>query len=145
MSGVVKDANGPVYNAIVQIGGASSKSAIVTGADGKYSLVVGAGSQEVYADAYGHAGKVETIDVSADVTKDITLDKLVTDLTVVEASGLSQAQKENTYQNARAFLDDRGMTVGTYVSGRTTRPLSEMTDRWPLPAVPIAQMPSTAK
>jgi hypothetical protein len=73
VSGVVKDSNGPLYNAIVQIGGASSKSAVVTGADGKYSLVVGAGSQEFYADAYGHAGQVETVIVSADVAKDVTL------------------------------------------------------------------------
>src|SRR5437762_1666333 len=56
------------------IGGANSTTATVTGAEGKYSFVVGAGAQELYADAYGHAGKVETINVAADATKDITLD-----------------------------------------------------------------------
>jgi hypothetical protein len=73
VSGVVKDATGPIYNAIVQIGGASSKYAVVTGSDGGYNLAVGAGSQELYADAFGHAGHVETINVAADVAKDITL------------------------------------------------------------------------
>ena len=73
VSGVVKDATGPIYNAVVQIGGASSKYAVVTGTDGQYSLAIGAGSQELYADAYGYAGHVETINVTADVTKDIML------------------------------------------------------------------------
>ena len=65
VSGVVKDSIGPIYNAIVQIAGASNTAeTAITGADGTYSLVVGAGSQEVYADAFGHTGKVETITVS---------------------------------------------------------------------------------
>jgi hypothetical protein len=74
VSGVVKDVKGPIYNAVVQIGGANSSSVIVTGADGRYRLVVPAGSQEVYADAFGHAGKVQTITVSGDMTQDVTLD-----------------------------------------------------------------------
>lgn len=74
ISGVVKDATGPVYNAVVQVGGATSPTVAITGADGRYSLVVAAGSQEVYADAAGHAGKVETVTLTADATKDITLD-----------------------------------------------------------------------
>lgn len=74
VSGVIKDANGPLYNAIVQIGGADSKTAVVTDADGKYSVIAAAGSQEIYADAAGHAGKLETVAISAALTKDITLD-----------------------------------------------------------------------
>ncbi len=74
VSGVIKDANGPIYNAIVQVGGANSKTAVVTDADGKYSVIAAAGSQEFYADAAGHAGKLETVAISAALTKDITLD-----------------------------------------------------------------------
>lgn len=74
VSGVVKDASGPVYNAVVQIGGADSQTVAITGADGKYSLIAAAGSQEVYADAPGHAGKSETVALTGDTTRDITLD-----------------------------------------------------------------------
>src|SRR5439155_12568415 len=74
ISGVVKDSKGLIYNAIVQIGGVNSAETSITGADGAYSIVIGAGSQELYADAFGHAGKIETITVAADMTKDITLD-----------------------------------------------------------------------
>ncbi len=74
LSGVVKDANGPVYNALVQIGGQASKYVAITGPDGAYDIAIGAGTHELYADAYGHSGKIETITVSANTTKDIILE-----------------------------------------------------------------------
>src|SRR5439155_5152195 len=83
VSGVVRDANGPVYNALVQIGGQASKYVAITGPDGTYDIGIGAGTLELYADAYGHAGKIETITVSANTTKDIVLD------TQAEPAGLN--------------------------------------------------------
>ena len=61
LSGVVKDSNGPIYNAIVQVGGAGSKTVVVTGADGKYSVIAGAGVTEIYADAYGFAANTQSV------------------------------------------------------------------------------------
>ena len=74
LSGVVRDANGPVYNAIVQVGGSLSKDVEITDASGAYRVWVEEGSREVYADAYGHAGKVATVTISGATTKDIVLD-----------------------------------------------------------------------
>ncbi len=73
LSGVVKSAGGPINNAIVQVGGAASKTVVVTGTDGTYNVVVGAGTREIYADAYGYAGNVQSVNITADTIKDITL------------------------------------------------------------------------
>ncbi len=74
ISGVVKDSFGPVYNALVQIGGPDSQAVAITDADGRYNLTVAAGPVEVYADAAGHAGKTETLTATANQTRDITLE-----------------------------------------------------------------------
>jgi len=73
LSGVVKDSIGPINNAIVQVGGAGSKTVVVTGADGKYSVVARAGARELYADAYGFAANTQSVTITADTVKDITL------------------------------------------------------------------------
>jgi len=73
LSGVVKDSKGPIYNAIVQVGGAGSKTVVVTGVDGKYSVVTGTGATEIYADAYGFAANIQSVTITADTVKDITL------------------------------------------------------------------------
>lgn len=73
LSGVIRNASGPLHNAIVQVGPAGSSYVTVTGADGKYSFAVGAGTHELYADAAGYAANTQSVTLTADTSKDVVL------------------------------------------------------------------------
>lgn len=74
LSGVVKNSSGqPVYNAVVQLGGPGSKYTTLSGSDGSYSFAAGAGTSELYADGYGYAANIQSVTLTADTVKDITL------------------------------------------------------------------------
>lgn len=73
LSGTVRGASGPLYNAVVQIGGPGSREVAVTGADGSYSFAAAMGDHELYADAVGYAGQTVNVTLAADGTRDITL------------------------------------------------------------------------
>ena len=73
ISGVIKNASGPLANALIQVGPADSKYVAITGPDGKYNVGVGAGTYELYADAAGYAANTQSVTLTTDTTKDITL------------------------------------------------------------------------
>jgi hypothetical protein len=70
-------------------------------------------------------------------------DRVVTDLTVINVSPESHDAAEH-YAKIRKLLESRRIAVGTYISGTTVVPEGVQTT-YPLVAVPIEQMPATAK
>jgi len=107
LSGVVKDSKGPIYNAIVQVGGTDSKTVVVTGADGKYSVVTGAGATEIYADAYGFAANIQSVTITADTVKDITL------TSATETEGVNATFDANITGWEIARYDTNWVAIGT--------------------------------
>jgi len=73
LSGTVRNASGPIHNALVQVGPPGSSFVAVTGSDGRYAFKIGAGTHELYADAAGYAANTQSITLAVDTTKDITL------------------------------------------------------------------------
>jgi len=67
--GHVKDSSGnPIYDAVVQIGGTTGQY-MITDSTGYYSFAVDPGTtQELYGDAPGYAGKVESVTIPSDGT-----------------------------------------------------------------------------
>lgn len=69
-------------------------------------------------------------------------DKLVTDFRVTNIASRSAGEKQ--YDEIRSLLESRGMYVGTYVSGATVMPASELTT-YPPAAVALEEMPANAR
>jgi len=72
-SGTVRNASGPLYNALVQLGGPGSRSVAITGADGSFSFSAGVGDYELYADAVGYAGLTQSVTIAGDASRTVTL------------------------------------------------------------------------
>jgi len=71
-------------------------------------------------------------------------DRLVTDFTITNASEIGREKAQKQYQATRQLLISYGIAVGTYTSGTTVKPEREQT-YWPLPMVPLEQMPSSSR
>lgn len=83
LTGVIRSASGPIYNALVQLGGPGSKTVTITDAAGRYSLSAGKGTHELYADAPGFAANTQSVTLTGNTTKDVTL------TTAAEADGIN--------------------------------------------------------
>ncbi len=107
LSGVVRNASGPLANALVQVGPPGSKYSVITGTDGSYNISVGAGTHELYADASGYAANIQSVTVSANTTKDITL------TAAVESDGLNANFDANVNGWEIANYDTNWVALGT--------------------------------
>jgi len=73
-----------------------------------------------------------------------THDKLITDLQMEKVTPQNYDQAVGRYVVIRQMLEARGMYVGTYMSGTTVYPASDL-HTYPQAAITIGQMPPTAR
>jgi hypothetical protein len=96
-------------NALVQVGPAGSKTVAITGTNGSYTVSVGAGTYELYADAAGYSANTQSITLTTDTTKNITL------TAAAEPEGLSANFDANANGWEIATYDTNWVATGTAV------------------------------
>jgi hypothetical protein len=107
LSGVIRNASGPLANALVQVGPAGSKYVVITRADGTYSFSVGAGTHELFADAPGYAANTQSVTLTANAAKDVTL------IAATEAEAVNATFDANISGWEVATYDTNWVNIGT--------------------------------
>jgi hypothetical protein len=71
-------------------------------------------------------------------------DKLITDFAVSDSNPQDHAAAVQRYQKIRRMLESEGISVGTYISGRSVMPKSAQT-RYPASTMVAEDMPATSR
>jgi hypothetical protein len=73
-----------------------------------------------------------------------SLDKTITDFVIQDVAVTGRARAAEQYTRIRSYLEQRNLSVGTYMSGTTVGPDAEQT-RYPATNISIEKMPTDAR
>lgn len=120
--GYVRDAitGNPIYNAAIQVGGPGG-NALITGATGFYLLTGDLGDQEIYADAFGYGGQVDTVSLTAGIpaVKNFELEAQ-TEPGIYNGDFETAGGTPSEIDGWELFIDDGGANPNMYTAGRDT-------------------------